>query len=651
MVLPVIGITSPLDRADEAGYEESEAARHAALLEGLGAATVILARGDPTETALERRKIDGVLLSGGGDVAASLYGGQPDIATDRVDPLRDAGELSLLRRAFARRVPALCVCRGMQLANVAFGGTLIEDLPSRLGRRYQIKHQQVRELNVPADRTTHLVWLERGSQLREILGQERLETNSMHHQALDRLAPPLACAAHSGDGVVEAVELKARDQFLIGVQWHPESLPASAPTRRLYRAFIERAKVFAGIAGVAVALCLAGVPRAALAQIAPGVQQSAAHTATIAGTVTQSTGEPVRGADVRLDGRAVLSTRSNDRGIFSFTNVPWGTYRITVTSAFGVAASERIAISGDVNVAIAYPPPSSLKTIARVSTTGAGAHINVTSSSVASVTPSEYAFSGNSTWTNLFAQVPGVAVSGYSSGGGAFAGAMRGAPQMPVVLSLNGALPYETSTTLDGMPLQNVSSNGFIQDTGGGLDLSNLPLNAFDTADVVRGPGANAPSIVDSIGGSFVLHPPGLVSGNHFEFSTSNDPYGGIVSNARMAVRLGRLSATAIYGVNDSPGPLGNSTVVPALPGAPSTIGGKPVWAPISFENLNQSGVLNCFCSATSTLLLSGVPQSTAWVQHGGALALSYDVAPSVTAEVFTRERRHASSCSRDIFR
>lgn len=385
---------------------------------------------------------------------------------------------------------------------------------------------------------------------------------------------------------------------------------------------------------IAAAIC-AVAPNPASAQIAPGVQQSAAHTATITGAVTQSNGEPVRGADIKLEGRAILFTRSNDRGIFTFSGVPWGTYRIAVTSTLGLASRENLVISGDVNVAIQYEAPSTLKTIARVSTSEAGAHINVTSSSIASVNPSEYAFSGNATWTNLFAQIPGVAVSGYSSGGGAFAGVMRSAPQMPVVLSINGALPYETSTTLDGMPLQNVSSNGFIQTTGGGLDLSNLPMNAFDTADVVRGPGANAPSIVDSIGGSFVLHPPGQVSSDHFEFSASNDPYGGIVSNARAAVHSGRLSATLIYGVNDSPGPLGNSTIVPALPITPATIGGKPVWAPISSENLNQNGILNCFCSATTSLIVSGVPQSTGWTQQTGALALSYDVAPSVTAEVF----------------
>lgn len=390
--------------------------------------------------------------------------------------------------------------------------------------------------------------------------------------------------------------------------------------------------------------------RIAIAQVSPGVQQSAAHTANITGSVVQSDGKPVAGAEVRIGGPTVLSTRSNDRGVFSFNNVPWGTYRIDVTSALGTAARQDVVINGDTTVAIAFEAPSALKTIARVSTASSGAHINVSSSSIASIAPSDYAFAGNATWTNLFAQTPGVAVSGYSGGGSAFAGTMRLSPQMPVVLSLNGALPYETSTTLDGMPLQGTSTNGFIEFTGGGLDLSNLPINAFDTADVVRGPGANAPSIVDSIGGSFVLHPPGLVNADHFELSVSNDPYGGIISNSKMTVRFGRLSATVIYGINDSPGPLGTSTVIPALPATPATIGGKPVAAPVAFENPTRNGIPNCFCSGTTTLLLSGVQQSTNWSQQNGAFALSYDVARSVTAEVFYAGTTSRQSTSEGYF-
>lgn len=372
----------------------------------------------------------------------------------------------------------------------------------------------------------------------------------------------------------------------------------------------------------------------AFAQIAPGVTQSAAHTANITGTITSSTGAPVAGANIKLTGPSVFSTKSDTGGTFRFTSVPWGTYEIIVASSLGIASRSGIVLNGDVNVAIQYQAPSALQTIAHVSTTSAGAHINVTSSAITSVSPSEYAFEGNASWKQLFAQVPGVAPSGYNDGGTAYIEALAGSPQAPVVLSLNGALPYETSTTIDGMPLQNTSYTNSILYTGGGVDLSNVPMNAFGSADVVRGPGANAPSIVDSIGGSFVLHAPGRVSSNNFEFATSNDPWGGIVSNARLALHLGNLSATLIYGINDSPGPLATRNVLGGVVSTPATIGGEEVWGPyISYPN--PPGYRNCYCQVSTPLLYSSVLASSEWSEHTGGIDLSYDFTPSITAEVF----------------
>jgi outer membrane receptor protein involved in Fe transport len=384
------------------------------------------------------------------------------------------------------------------------------------------------------------------------------------------------------------------------------------------------------------ALISLGFVQPAIAQIKPGVTQSAAHTANITGTVTDSNGRAVSGAQVKLTGPSILSTKSDDKGSFNFTSVPWGTYEITISSTLGTA-TRSIVVNGDINVGIQYQP-TALRTIAHVSTAGAGAHINVTPTSVSSVSPSDYAFQGNGTWTQLFAQVPGVAASGYTGGTSNFnIQAIPGTPIAPVVLSLNGALPYETSTTLDGMPLQGTSAFEELDYTGGGADLSMLPLNAFDTADVVRGPGANAPSIVDSVGGSFVLHGPGEVQATHFEFATSNDPYGGIVSNVKAALHLGRLSATFIYGINDSPGPLGTShNTIPSITDNLLAINGTPVWgATSSFYTPDPPGFPNCECSGTDTLLYCCTFQSTGWTEHTGAAALSYDITPSITASVF----------------
>ncbi|HZY99140.1 MAG TPA: gamma-glutamyl-gamma-aminobutyrate hydrolase family protein [Candidatus Baltobacteraceae bacterium] len=239
---PTIGITSPLESIDEEDLAQYEVARHKKLLESTGANAVILTRGKATASALDQTQLDGLLFSGGGDVAPDLYGGRSELADNRVDPIRDAGEMALLWRAFAERKPTLCVCRGMQLANIAFGGTLIEDLPSELGPRYRIKHHQVRELNEPATVGTHRVVVKPKSLLREITGQSSIWTNSLHHQAIRSLAPPLASVGTTSDDVIEAIELKVRDFYFLGVQWHPESLPDASASESIYSSLVQAAR-------------------------------------------------------------------------------------------------------------------------------------------------------------------------------------------------------------------------------------------------------------------------------------------------------------------------------------------------------------------------------------------------------------------------
>lgn len=404
-------------------------------------------------------------------------------------------------------------------------------------------------------------------------------------------------------------------------------LPTMSDGRRRLDESLGRLRRTIAALGIIVTLVL-GSSQIALAQIRPGVTESAAHTANISGTVSTADGKAVAGADIKLLGPTVLSAITDQRGNFSFTSVPWGTYSVAVFSKLGNATKANVSVRGDVTVAIQYPAQSGLKTIAQVSTAGAGIHINTTSSAISSVTPSDFAFDGNTSWAQLLAPVPGVATSGVTIGGVNPVSSIAGAPQVPVILSLNGALPYETSTTLDGMPLQGVSASG---SPGAGLDLGSLPLNAFDTADVVRGPGANAPSIVDSIGGSFVLHGPGKVQNTNYELSYSNDPYGGLVSNVKAAFRQGRLSATFIYGINDSPGPLGHAETLGGASYSPTTINGQAVQGSTVFysqpkPNVYQSG---------TTLMYCCLEQSTYWSSYGGAAALSYDITPSITAQFF----------------
>lgn len=242
MVGPTIGITSSMRWASDDESMGREVRRHADLLESLGAEVVILARGRRTTEALERHRLGGVLFSGGGDVDASLYGGRSDLSWDRADDERDSGELALVRAAFAQRVPTLCVCRGIQVANVAFGGTLIEDIKLELGENYAIKHHQVRELEKLHNEYSHEVRLESGSRLANLIGVQRLPTNSLHHQAIRDVAAPLRAVGHTDDGIIEAVELTVPDFFFLGVQWHPESLPGDNASIRMYSAFIEAAR-------------------------------------------------------------------------------------------------------------------------------------------------------------------------------------------------------------------------------------------------------------------------------------------------------------------------------------------------------------------------------------------------------------------------
>lgn len=390
---------------------------------------------------------------------------------------------------------------------------------------------------------------------------------------------------------------------------------------------------------VALTLCTVSLLMAAIqpafSQIAPGATQSAAQTANITGRVTGNDGAPIAGADIELTGSARRSTKSDERGTFAFTSVSWGTYQIAARFRGRTVSRNNITLNNDISVTIAFPPESELRTIGRVSTSNAGVHINTSSSSVDSISPSDAAFQGEGTWKHVFDQIPGVATSGNESNGLSGVTSVVGSPLAPVILSLNGALPYETSTTLDGMPLQGISST---LSAGGGVDLSTLPLNAFSTADVVRGPGANAPSIVDSVGGSFVLHTLGAVNANHFEFSASNDPYGGSIENAKIALRFGKLSATLVYGINNSPGPLGTKPVLGGL-STPTAINGQVVNLPTATYNVNGCGIANSYCSTTNTLLYSSIPQSTAWTAHNGAVDLVYDVTPAITAEAF-----HAAS-------
>jgi putative glutamine amidotransferase len=168
-------------------------------------------------------QVDAVVINGGGDVAPERYGATRHPRTYGVQERRDRFEIELVRAAVDRGVPVLGVCRGIQLVNVALGGTLVQHVPDAVGRDHMCDDA--------LDRRVHEVLLAPGSRLAALYGRDRLEVNSLHHQAVDRPGPGLRVTASAPDGTVEGIE--SEDGRILGVQWHPELLAEPAAWEHL----------------------------------------------------------------------------------------------------------------------------------------------------------------------------------------------------------------------------------------------------------------------------------------------------------------------------------------------------------------------------------------------------------------------------------
>jgi putative glutamine amidotransferase len=182
------------------------------------------------------REVDGLLLSGGGDVLPSIYGEAAHQKFSAAEPGRDDYELELARRAVEADLPLLAICRGIQILNVARGGSLVQDIEDQIGT--SVNHT-IRE---PPVTIAHDVWISEGSLLARVM-RERLEgdtcpVNSRHHQAPKTPGEGLVVSATAPDGVIEAIEDPSR-RFCLGVQWHPENFYRTGEFRELFEAFIE----------------------------------------------------------------------------------------------------------------------------------------------------------------------------------------------------------------------------------------------------------------------------------------------------------------------------------------------------------------------------------------------------------------------------
>jgi putative glutamine amidotransferase len=216
-VTPLIALTATTAPADGIVRVRTNAA-YVRALEAAGLVPIVLPPLDPSHAGRALDAVSGLVLSGGEDVAPSRYGESPHHALGPVNEERDAWELALTAAARGRGLPTLAICRGVQMLNVALGGSLVQDIPSQWPSA--LSHAP------KSDRTTrvHNVEVTPGTRLADAVRAECLTVNSAHHQAIGRLAPGLRVTARAGDGIIEGAEWHGNDWWAVGVQWHPEEL-------------------------------------------------------------------------------------------------------------------------------------------------------------------------------------------------------------------------------------------------------------------------------------------------------------------------------------------------------------------------------------------------------------------------------------------
>lgn len=243
---PLVAVTTTIAPGGSRGLPQVRLnASYLAAIQGAGASPLLVSPAhDRASLRALIERADGLVLTGGDDIDPARYGAEPHPRSGVPNQARDRMEFAVLHAALERGTPVLAVCRGMQLLNVALGGTLVQDLPSE--RPGPLIHEQT----APIAHRWHAARVEEGSALHEVFGASELFINSFHHQGVDRLAPGLRATVWAEDGLVEGVEA-TEHPWVYGVQWHPERGEAEAladerdPDRRLFWAFARAAERFA----------------------------------------------------------------------------------------------------------------------------------------------------------------------------------------------------------------------------------------------------------------------------------------------------------------------------------------------------------------------------------------------------------------------
>jgi len=236
MIKPIIGIGS--DVLQKKGERERAFAytTYVDSLRRAGAVPVVIPP-QPENAEEIVDGLDGILLAGGDDCDPTAYGEQPHPSVEPMDPRRQSNDLTLARVARQRGIPTLGICLGVQMMNVAAGGTLIQDIDSEL--RTDIGHA-----SEPSDRHRHDILVEEGTRLASIIGEQDLNVNSSHHQAIRHVGEGLRVTALAPDGIIEGLE-DPKHPFYVGVQWHPEDMPVEKSASSLFGAFVDAARRYA----------------------------------------------------------------------------------------------------------------------------------------------------------------------------------------------------------------------------------------------------------------------------------------------------------------------------------------------------------------------------------------------------------------------
>ncbi|MBE3577155.1 MAG: gamma-glutamyl-gamma-aminobutyrate hydrolase family protein [Limnochordales bacterium] len=243
---PFIGLTCGWQRKDETNryYLNSNYVNAVVAAGGVPVLLPPLSKAyDPKRLGPLLDLLSGLLLTGGVDLDPVHYGEEPLPALGQIDPDRDRWELALAKWALVRGMPVLGICRGIQVLNVAAGGSLYQDVASQVqppSSGTAVLHYQ----RAPEWYPTHAVQIYDGSRLREIFGCDCLRVNSFHHQAVKMPGRDMVVTARAADGVIEAIE-SAIHPFAVGVQWHPECMWEAEPIfLRLFSRLVEEAKAF-----------------------------------------------------------------------------------------------------------------------------------------------------------------------------------------------------------------------------------------------------------------------------------------------------------------------------------------------------------------------------------------------------------------------